>query len=140
MLVSLFLYFMILPFYVILNSILLIVSLIRISSGNIGAWEVTTRDSATTESNNGWLRAPLLSQRVQGTSWVLVVGYVVMSAGCGSIIGALVGSHQVVQPLWGWVPFGIGATTKEVIDGRCVALGFCAGTCLGLIAPMLIYA
>jgi len=130
---GLLLYFMIMPFYVVFNSCMLTVSLFRVATGNTGGWVVTSR--ATGAALFG--EEPLLgigadvadacSQRV------LAIGFVTMGAIAGAVVGDVVGTHEEVLPLWGWVPFGLGATTTYVTDGRVVAACSLAGMALGLV-------
>jgi len=42
--------------------------------------------------------------------------------------------------LWGWVPFGIGATRSVAVDGRYVAVGVVVGALLGVAALCVIRA
>lgn len=142
LLIGLVMYFAALPFYVMFGSLMLSVSLLKVASGNTGGWVVTERAGAQSKCSK--LEAPLLETLPEPferphtsiAMRLLAVGFIAQGAGLGAVVGAFLGQKQVVHPLWGWVPFGIGATTTTVTDGRVVMLGVAAGT-LGSVAILL---
>mmetsp|Transcript_64299 Transcript_64299/g.199084 ORF Transcript_64299/g.199084 Transcript_64299/m.199084 type:complete len:578 (-) Transcript_64299:13-1746(-) len=129
---SVLLYFLIMPAYLILNTSLSVVSLVRLASGNTGKWVVTRRYRAAPEeavSEALGKEEPLLpAEPLLPLSWLLLAsGLLTLGALVGSVVGYAFAQRTVTYPLWGWVPFGIFAKTITYTDGRVVAEGMAAG-------------
>lgn len=135
---SVILYFMALPIYVLFNAVLLSVSLLRLASGNTGKWVVTSRyQSATEPMPEPPSKEPLLGPpRLRLSQVLLAVAFLFQGALAGSVVGYFFAQRTVTHPLWGWVPFGIFATTTTYTDGRVVAKGTAIG--LGAVAVLLL--
>lgn len=127
LLLGLLVYFTVAPAYVVFGTSLLCTSLLRIASGRTGKWIVTARATGTQEP----LLGGVLPEEHQPC--ILFIGFAIQGAAFGSLVGALLGRYQKVEPLWGWVPFGIGATYETVIDGRYVAGGLIIGLCSSIL-------
>eukprot|EP00930_Biecheleria_cincta_P071669 TRINITY_DN59135_c0_g1_i1.p1 TRINITY_DN59135_c0_g1~~TRINITY_DN59135_c0_g1_i1.p1 ORF type:complete len:560 (-),score=84.74 TRINITY_DN59135_c0_g1_i1:178-1857(-) len=132
LLLGLLMYFSVAPFYVLFGSALLMTSLMRLAAGRTGKWVVTARShSRPSPAGPGVVHSVPLLQRTaddaDGVSGLLALGILTQGAVFGSLIGAALGWHQETHPLWGWVPFGIGATTVSVVDARSVAVGLVVG-------------
>lgn len=133
LLLGLLLYFMMAPLYVLWGSALLMTSLTRLAAGRTGKWVVTERAHSKPSppgpdavKHTVPLLQPVADDAGPISVW-LAVGLISQGALAGSLIGAFFGLHRETLPLWGWVPFGIGATTVSVIDASAVAVGFMVG-------------
>mmetsp|Transcript_48454 Transcript_48454/g.152236 ORF Transcript_48454/g.152236 Transcript_48454/m.152236 type:complete len:575 (+) Transcript_48454:62-1786(+) len=136
------LYFAALPAYVVFNSLLLMTSLARLASGTTGTWVVTRRAGAAPEAAApGGKAEPLLDRPSSSLSWALLaLALMVQGALAGSIVGYLLAQRTVSRPLWGWVPFGIGATRITYTDGRVVAVGLAAGLTASVVLLLTVRA
>merc|ERR1719503_88329 len=139
LLAGLFLFFSVTPLWVCFNSAVLCVSLVRVASGTTGAWVVTTRSSGY-ELRPPGARKQQDNLLTASALWVLAVGFAVLGALAGAWVGHMLGRREEDKKMWGWVPFGIGATRTVVVDGRYVAVGAAVGCILGVIALFVIRA
>uniref|UniRef100_A0A7S0F908 Glycosyltransferase 2-like domain-containing protein n=1 Tax=Pyrodinium bahamense TaxID=73915 RepID=A0A7S0F908_9DINO len=142
------LYFVTLPLYVLFNTALLTVSLVRLAGGSTGKWVVTTRSLPAPAASSAQpivnkpphpqpRQEPLLGERPsRAASCVLAFGFVAQGLLVGCLVGYSFAQRTKVYPLWGWVPFGIGATTVTYTDGRVVVLGMASGA--GLAVGLLL--
>lgn len=156
---SVILYFALLFVYGLCNIALLVVSLVRNGSGNLGKWVCTPRQvtvitgSSKDETKDGTdsssfhsadssgFATPLLPESqpehipqnrcLRAALWLLAFLSMICGAILGSFAGAIAGRHEVEVPLWGWVPFGIGARTITVYDGTVIAKYTLVGAALG---------
>lgn len=125
-------YFTALPLIICFTSVVLMVSLSRVVTGNTGEWVVTARTGPST-------KVPLLEPQAEPgpeisgmARTLLAVGFLAQGAAAGTYIGYVVGQQprQVEHPMWGWVPFGLGSTitTTYVTDGTAVIEGLAIGS------------
>jgi len=133
-------YFMVLPFYIIFNSMLLTVSLMRLASGNLGSWVVTSRYQTASETcleaqNKEPLLRRLSRPQLPLSRMLMGAAFLTQGALVGSIFGYLCGQHTVTHPVWGGLPFGLEATTVKYTDGTVVVKGLIVGlaTSAGMI-------
>lgn len=132
LLLGMCLYITVGPIYVLFTTIIEIASVTTIASGQTASWVVTSRDTSTRARGPGLLSSPLLSQAQSSVPWLLLLPFSLVSATVGCVLGAFLGRREVVHMLWGWVPFGIGATTETVLDGRYIVIGFICGLLAGV--------
>lgn len=127
---GLFLYFLFLPAYILLNSVLLAVSLLRVTTGCTGGWVVTSRAHGLSvrvcaeDKADAGQDEPLLGSRQTLSSAalsVLVVAFAAQGAVAGAVVGDVVGQHKVVAPF------------LYVTDGRMVALCMAAGVAIAMV-------
>merc|ERR1719329_1988037 len=113
LLAGLLLFFSVSPLWVCFNSALLCVSLVRVASGTTGSSSSAGFGMQPTSS-----RQRQLKTRTSAPLWVLILGFTVLGALTGAWLGHMLGRRAATRKLWGWVPFGIGATRSVAVDGR----------------------
>jgi len=143
LLAGLAVYFVMCPIYIVFCAFQLVVSLCRVLAGSTTAWVVTARSapaqpllaSYNTEEGRGALAPPEVGR---DATCLLVMAGAINGAAWGALLGALLGRRTVHHALFGWVPFGIGATTQIVVDGRDVAIGLVLGVVVGALAVCMV--
>lgn len=147
---SVALYLICLPAYGILQGVLLLNSLLRNASGNLGEWVCTPRMVQDVVGPPG--QPLLLKDSAQEKSsnlsriCLLAVGGSTFGSLGGLLIGTLAGRHKVLQPtgvgdwmplhLWQWVP--LCSTTATVYDYGMMAKGLFLGAFAGALLMLLI--
>mmetsp|Transcript_24321 Transcript_24321/g.52912 ORF Transcript_24321/g.52912 Transcript_24321/m.52912 type:complete len:551 (+) Transcript_24321:307-1959(+) len=148
LLLGLFMYFLVMPLYVIFNTVLLTISLFRVTSGRTGGWVVTSRYTGAKKPD---AQLPLLTHddlmsttstssggKIDSCgSRIILFFFGCMGTTVGGLVGYFWGMHLEYRPLWGWVPFGLGATPVWVVDDNMVIAGIVIGCFSGILCYFL---
>lgn len=132
------LYFWLLPIMLMLNTAILMTSLVKITLGGATTWVVTSR--ASTDTSSGPAIMP--DHPFRRVWWVLGVAFTLMGGLCGSLVGRLLGNRTVAHhhklKALGFIVYGTSTTYTTVVDGKVVALGCMIGVLAGLLLLLLV--